>query len=249
MSGLAAQEAQIAEWLGTQKEAMLALLAELVNIDSGSYDKAGVDAVGRRLVAFFQENGLVTATEPNETYGEAIHVRLDDARPNERPIVLMGHRDTVFAKGEAGRRPFHIEGARAYGPGVADMKGGLVVNAFVLAAFRRCRRPRHPTPADRPRSPGPGAGRSLRHDPGQRSEPDRSPATRRAAAPPARGHGQRRAGDQVRLIASAIAPMRPLPNGCRVPRGRLGAIVLCTIAPYGYASRTWCTSTMLPSGS
>jgi glutamate carboxypeptidase len=49
----------------------------------------------------------------------------------------MGHRDTVYPKGEAGRRPFRIEAGRAYGPGVADMKGGLVVNAFVLAAFRR----------------------------------------------------------------------------------------------------------------
>ena len=137
MTGLAAQEARIAEWLGTQREAMLALLADLVNIDSGSYDKAGVDAVGRRLVEFFAQQGLVTSIEPHETFGDAIHVQLDDTRANERPIVLMGHRDTVFPRGEAGRRPFRIEDGRAYGPGVADMKGGLVVNAFVLAAFKR----------------------------------------------------------------------------------------------------------------
>jgi glutamate carboxypeptidase len=49
----------------------------------------------------------------------------------------MGHRDTVFPKGEVGRRPFRIENGRAYGPGVVDMKGGLVLNAFVLAAFKR----------------------------------------------------------------------------------------------------------------
>jgi glutamate carboxypeptidase len=137
MTAKAPQEAQIAEWLGTQKEAMLALLAELVNIDSGSYDKPGVDAVGRRLTEFFAEQGLVTSTEPDATFGDAIHVALDDTRANERPIVLMGHRDTVFPKGEVGRRPFRIDGGRAYGPGVADMKGGLVVNAFVLAAFKR----------------------------------------------------------------------------------------------------------------
>jgi glutamate carboxypeptidase len=102
-----------------------------------SYDKAGVDAVGQRFIDFFAEHGLVTSREPNDELGDAIHVQLDDARANERPIVLMGHRDTVFPKGEAGRRPFRIEGGRAYGPGVADMKGGLVVNAFVLAAFKR----------------------------------------------------------------------------------------------------------------
>ena len=49
----------------------------------------------------------------------------------------MGHRDTVFPKGEAARRPFRIDDGRAYGPGVCDMKAGLVINAFVLAAFKR----------------------------------------------------------------------------------------------------------------
>ena len=49
----------------------------------------------------------------------------------------MGHRDTVFPKGEVERRPFRIENGRAYGPGVVDMKAGLVLNAFVLAAFKR----------------------------------------------------------------------------------------------------------------
>jgi glutamate carboxypeptidase len=49
----------------------------------------------------------------------------------------MGHRDTVFPAGEAARRPFTVQGGIAYGPGVADMKAGLVMNCFVLAAFAR----------------------------------------------------------------------------------------------------------------
>ena len=52
-------------------------------------------------------------------------------------IVLMGHRDTVFPDGEATRRPFTIRDGIAYGPGVADMKAGLVMNCFVLAAFAK----------------------------------------------------------------------------------------------------------------
>ncbi|HEX3349992.1 MAG TPA: M20 family metallopeptidase, partial [Acetobacteraceae bacterium] len=52
-------------------------------------------------------------------------------------IVLMGHRDTVFPDGEVARRPFAIRDGIAYGPGVADMKAGLVMNCFVLAAFRK----------------------------------------------------------------------------------------------------------------
>jgi glutamate carboxypeptidase len=130
-------ESQITGWLTSQQEAMLALLREAVNIDSCSYDKAGVDKVGQLFIDFFTQHGLLTTREPNDTYGDAIHIRLDDTRSNEKPILLMGHRDTVFPKGEAGRRPFRVENGRAYGPGVADMKGGLVINAFVLAAFKR----------------------------------------------------------------------------------------------------------------
>jgi glutamate carboxypeptidase len=51
--------------------------------------------------------------------------------------VLMGHRDTVFPDGETTRRPFTIRDGVAYGPGVADMKAGLTMNCFILAAFAR----------------------------------------------------------------------------------------------------------------
>lgn len=133
---LAPQEAKVLDWLAARRDAMIGLLEEVVNTDSGSYDKAGVDAVGARFIRYFEEQGLIVHREPHETFGDAIHVRLDDTRPNEKPILLMGHRDTVFPKGEVARRKFKIEGTRAYGPGVADMKAGLVMNAFVLAAFK-----------------------------------------------------------------------------------------------------------------
>src|SRR5258705_13051391 len=103
MTKLAPHEAKIVDWLAGQKEAMIELVGAVVNIDSGSYDKPGVDAVGQRFILFFEEHGLLTTAEPHEKFGEAIHIRLDDTRSNERPIVLMGHRDTVFPKGEVER--------------------------------------------------------------------------------------------------------------------------------------------------
>jgi glutamate carboxypeptidase len=136
-NGIKPHEAAILDWLGGQKQTMLELLETVVNIDSGSYDKTGVDAVGAEFIRFFTERGMPTNIEPHESFGNAIHIRLDDSRSNEKPIVLMGHRDTVFPKGEVARRPFKIEGGRAYGPGVSDMKSGLVMNAFVLDAFKR----------------------------------------------------------------------------------------------------------------
>src|SRR6516164_11786723 len=59
----------IVEYLGRQHEAMVALLADLVNIDSGSYNKRGVDAVGDRLRAHLETAGVVCETIPDTTYG------------------------------------------------------------------------------------------------------------------------------------------------------------------------------------
>ena len=92
---------------------------------------------GRAIRAHFAEHGIEAWREPHEVFGDAVHALVTKPGSNEKPIVLMGHRDTVFPKGEAARRPFRIEGGRAYGPGVADMKAGLVMNAFVAAAFHK----------------------------------------------------------------------------------------------------------------
>jgi glutamate carboxypeptidase len=128
-------EGEILEWLGTQQGAMLGLLEDLVNIDGGSYNKAGVDAVGARIRAFLESHDIACETIANETYGDALRATVGG--PSNSAIMLMGHRDTVFPKGEPTRRPFKIENGKAYGPGVADMKAGLVMNAFVLAAFKK----------------------------------------------------------------------------------------------------------------
>jgi glutamate carboxypeptidase len=128
-------EGEILEWLGTQKGAMLALLEDIVNIDGGSYDKAGVDAVGARLREFLEAEGIACEMIENERFGDALRATVGG--PSNSAIMLMGHRDTVFPKGEPTRRPFKIENGNAYGPGVADMKAGLVMNAFVLAAFKK----------------------------------------------------------------------------------------------------------------
>lgn len=135
---MSAQEQTITAWLASQRPAMVALLEELVNMDSGTYDKAGVDAAGEVLKRFFRSVGLEPTTIPHDRFGDAIRAALPHATTNDqRPIVLLGHRDTVFPKGEPQRRPFTIKGNLAYGPGVADMKAGLVMNAFVLAAFTK----------------------------------------------------------------------------------------------------------------
>jgi glutamate carboxypeptidase len=132
-------EQKILGWLGGQRDAMLALLQTLVNTDSGSYDKAGVDTAGGHIRKFLGEHGIATEVTPDQIFGDAISATVGQDSPpfGNRPILLMGHRDTVFPKGEPTRRPFKIEGDRAYGPGVSDMKSGLVMNCFILAAIKK----------------------------------------------------------------------------------------------------------------
>ncbi|MDB5371185.1 MAG: peptidase [Roseomonas sp.] len=133
-------ESRITAWLGGQQEAMLAELEAMVNIDGGSYDKTGVDAVGTRIANFLAVHDVAVRVLPQERHGDCLRAEVDGegGTGNERRnILLMGHRDTVFPKGEPERRPFRVEGGLAYGPGVCDMKAGLVMNMFVLAAFRK----------------------------------------------------------------------------------------------------------------
>ena len=129
---------RIQNWLREREPDMLALLERIVNIDSGSYNKAGVDAVGDALRVFFEGEGIETQTIPVEGHGDALRAVVSaGSGQSNRPIMLLGHRDTVFPDGEVARRPFKIVDGRAYGPGVADMKAGVVMNAFVLAAFSK----------------------------------------------------------------------------------------------------------------
>jgi len=132
-------ETAVLDWLAAQHDAMLDLVRSLVDIDSGSYDKAGVDAVGTRLGGFLTEHGVCFSVIPNDRFGDAIRAQVDNVagKPSNAPVLLLGHRDTVFPKGEAGRRPFRVADGRGSGPGCCDMKAGVVINAFVLAAFAR----------------------------------------------------------------------------------------------------------------
>jgi len=139
MNELTPEEAKVTAWLASRQEAMVALLREMVDTDSGSYDKAGVDRAGEVLARFHERNGLEVEIVPDARYGDAVKARLPNPTANDqRPVLLLGHRDTVFPVGESTRRPFTIKGGRAYGPGVADMKAGLVIEAFVAAAFAEC---------------------------------------------------------------------------------------------------------------
>jgi glutamate carboxypeptidase len=120
--------------IAAAEPAYLDELAALVNIDCGSYTKAGVDEVGHRVTAFLEGLGATVERHPHDTLGDTI-VGAIEGRPGGPRLLLIGHMDTVFDAGTAAARPFRIEAGRAYGPGVTDMKSGLLAGLHALKAL------------------------------------------------------------------------------------------------------------------
>lgn len=115
-------------------------LRALVDIDSGTHTPDGVDRVVDRLEQRFATSGWITERTPNRAtdasprYGDLLVARTDGGAPTR--LLVIGHTDTVFGEGTVARRPFTIRGDRAFGPGVSDMKGGLLLAMTAVDVLR-----------------------------------------------------------------------------------------------------------------
>ena len=126
------------DWLASQQPAMEALLAQTVNTDSGSGHEAGVRQVAALLRGRLEAAGIAVTTLPQPGWGECLLARIAGSNPAATGhLQLLGHMDTVFPQGTAAERPWRVEAGKAFGPGVADMKSGLVMNVFVAEALAR----------------------------------------------------------------------------------------------------------------
>ena len=115
--------------------AFLADLKHLVNIDCGSYVPAGVDEVGRWTGEFMESIGARVdyRPDPDGRLGSTV-IGTSRGAPVAR-VLLIGHMDTVFEPGTPAARPFRLDGNIATGPGVTDMKAGLLAGLYALRAI------------------------------------------------------------------------------------------------------------------
>lgn len=113
-------------------ETFISDLETLVNIDSGSDNLAGVETVARVLIPRLKAIGFTTRLKKLGTRGVPCLEAFNTLEKETSDILLLGHMDTVFPDGEAVKRPFCVDGSRANGPGVSDMKGGLVLALHTL---------------------------------------------------------------------------------------------------------------------
>ncbi|WP_245392753.1 M20 family metallopeptidase [Salinicola halimionae] len=126
------------DWLAGQQTEMVECLKTLVNIDSNSYDKAGTDAVADVIVEWLEADGIAVRRTSRPDSGDIVEAWLegDGSDAAKGHVLMMGHRDTVFPTGTVAERGYTQQGDTAFGPGVADMKSGLVLNIFVLRALK-----------------------------------------------------------------------------------------------------------------
>ena len=116
-----------------EREDWIGDLKELIEINSYTRDKAGVDAVGRVFRSWLEELGYETEVHARELIGDHLLFR-SPVKAGQR-ILLLGHLDTVFPPGTF--EGFREDEEWVYGPGVCDMKGGNLVAVEALREIRR----------------------------------------------------------------------------------------------------------------
>ncbi len=120
------------EQVASKEEEMLKELEQLVNIDSGSYTKEGIDKIITKYEEIYTGLGFETNIKENKENGNNLIARRSGELAGN--WLFLAHVDTVFPEGTAAKRPFKLdkESDRAYGPGVCDMKSGVVILKTVL---------------------------------------------------------------------------------------------------------------------
>ncbi len=111
-------------------------LRRLVDTDCGSYTPEGVNEIGRWTADFLRELGaeLDIRPDPSGRFGDTV-VATFSGRSGGARVLLIGHMDTVFDPGTVAERPFWIDDGVAYGPGVTDMKSGLLAGLYALKSI------------------------------------------------------------------------------------------------------------------
>ncbi len=113
---------------------ILDLLRHLVEIQSGSRNKPGLDSMAGVLAEALRGILPQVRVLPFAEHGDMVHAMTHPAAKGERGIVMVGHMDTVFPA-DTSFTAFREDEERCYGPGVYDMKGGLVVAVYALKAL------------------------------------------------------------------------------------------------------------------
>lgn len=129
---------QLLKELEPELAKMLATLRELVALESPTHSKELADRCCEFLAAEWEKRNTSVEILPQERRGG--HIRATHqptGSSDKKQLLVLGHYDTVYGAGTLESMPFRVEGSKAYGPGIFDMKAGIVQALFALEALER----------------------------------------------------------------------------------------------------------------
>ncbi|HJC64430.1 MAG TPA: M20 family metallopeptidase [Candidatus Blautia merdavium] len=122
------------QYIERNRDEMLEFWKDLVNLQGYSKETERVNQVIERVKLEFERNGFHCRRESSQGNADVLIGILGEDRKKE-PLIFTGHVDTVFPQGSFEESPFYIEGNHAFGPGVMDMKGGIVIALYAAKAL------------------------------------------------------------------------------------------------------------------
>jgi len=116
-------------------ETLVETIREFVQIESPSDNKLAGDRMGTLLAGRFETLGGRARVHRAEEFAD--HLQIDfPGRERTKPVLLLGHFDTVYPMGTLANMPCHIAGGRLHGPGVLDMKSGIALMLSAVEALQ-----------------------------------------------------------------------------------------------------------------
>lgn len=119
----------------SRTEALVETIREFAEIESPSDNKSAADRMGAYLAQKFAQLGGHPHLHSAEEYGDNLQIDFPGAA-NTKPVLLLGHFDTVYPAGTLSTMPCRIDNGRLFGPGVLDMKAGVALMLFAIEALQ-----------------------------------------------------------------------------------------------------------------
>jgi glutamate carboxypeptidase len=119
----------------SRQDAMVQTIRSFVEIESPSDNKQAADRMGAFLAGTFEAIGGKARLHRAEDYGDHLQIDFPGNKPS-KPVLLLGHFDTVYSLGTLANMPWRIEGNRLHGPGVLDMKSGIALMLYAIEALK-----------------------------------------------------------------------------------------------------------------
>lgn len=127
---------QILNYFESRQTPILDFIRRIVEIESPSHDEIGSRAVVAIIKAEAEKLNCVDSIEKIAVAGSGEHLVIRAfSQAGKKPILLLGHTDTVHPRGSLAMRPFKIEGDKVFAPGIFDMKSGCALMIEALRAF------------------------------------------------------------------------------------------------------------------